>query len=466
MAFFTLNRSGGITGISRVLLLIFVIALVDWRVNANVPLGLLYLLPMALAGASLTRLQVTLLAALCTALAEQFDGLAWVAPTALPRDILYFAAFCGIGLFVHEAQESRRKSTLHLRDIEKEVKAKREAEEQLDILIQSSPIAIFTADADGSILTANDAAHRLLLVERGKLQGQKISCYLPSLANVPPLRNGQLSFRTVMQCRGQRRDGESFIAEVWFSTYLTSAGPRLAAMVVDTSQDLRDREEANLDQLLAGSRILAGAVSHEMRNVCGAIAIVHANLVRAGSFEKNKDFEALGTLVLALERIASLDLRETREQPTLLDLTSFFEELKIVVSPGLREKDIEECWASTAHLPMVWADRQSLLQVFLNLIRNSESAMAAQTTRRLCITFSVEPEHVFITVSDTGPGIESPELLFKPFQQRSRHFGLGLYLSKALIRSFRGDLHHQPTGEGASFVVELVRPAEAVNDLH
>jgi signal transduction histidine kinase len=226
---------------------------------------------------------------------------------------------------------------------------------------------------------------------------------------------------------------------------------------------LRDREEANLDQLLAGSRILAGAVSHEVRNVCAAIAIVHTNLVRAGSFEKNKDFEALGTLVLALERIASLDLRETTEQPTRLDLHSFFEELKIVVSPGLREKNIEECWASTVDLPTVWADRQSLLQVFLNLIRNSESAMAAQPTRRLCITFSMEPEYVFITVADTGSGIENPELLFKPFQQKSRHFGLGLYLSRALMRSFRGDLRCQPAGEGATFVVELVRAEEAVN---
>ena len=70
-----------------------------------------------------------------------------------------------------------------------------------------------------------------------------------------------------------------FLADVWFSTYRTSAGPRLAAMVVDTSEDLRNREELSLNQLLAGSRILVGAVSHEIRNVCGAIAMAHANLV-------------------------------------------------------------------------------------------------------------------------------------------------------------------------------------------
>ena len=272
-----------------------------------------------------------------------------------------------------------------------------------------------------------------------------------------------------MQCRGQRHDGEPFLAEVWFSTYLTSAGPRLAAMVVDTSQDLRDREEANLDHLLAGSRILAGAVSHEVRNICAAIAIVHANLARSGALERNQDFDALGTLVLALERIASLDLREATEQPTRVDLQSFFDELRIIVSPGLRDRQIEESWEPTADLPMVWADRQSLMQVFLNLIRNSETAMASQPDkpgqpRRLAFAFHTDPFHVFISVADTGPGVPAPELLFRPFQQQGRHVGLGLYLSRALVRSFKGDLRHQPSPTGATFVIELARVTEALND--
>jgi signal transduction histidine kinase len=236
-------------------------------------------------------------------------------------------------------------------------------------------------------------------------------------------------------------------------------------MAVDTSQDLRDREEENLHHLLTGSRILVGAVSHEVRNVCGAIAVVHQNLARSGALESNKDFEALGTLVLALERIASLDLRQAAEQPIRVDLHSFFEELRIVVGPGLREKGIEECWeAEIADLPMVWADRQSLMQVFLNLIRNSEAAMASQTTRRLRITTYVNSGHVFVSVADTGTGIDHPELLFRPFQQKSKHVGLGLYLSRALMRSFRGDLRYQTASEGAVFILELARASESPND--
>ena len=54
------------------------------------------------------------------------------------------------------------------------------------------------------------------------------------------------AFRTAMQCKGRRRNGEVFLADMWFSTYRTTAGPRLAAMVVDVSDELRNREESTL----------------------------------------------------------------------------------------------------------------------------------------------------------------------------------------------------------------------------
>ena len=63
-----------------------------------------------------------------------------------------------------------------------------------------------------------------------------------------------------------------FLAHVWFSTYQTKSGPRLAAVVFDSSEELRDRAEFNLQQILSGSKVLVGALCHEIRNVCGAIA--------------------------------------------------------------------------------------------------------------------------------------------------------------------------------------------------
>src|SRR5271155_1550121 len=77
-----------------------------------------------------------------------------------------------------------------------------------------------------------------------------------------------------------RRNRDAFLAAVWFSTYATSLGPRLAAIVVDLSEDLRDREDLSLDYLLKNTKILMGAVAHEIRNICGAVLAVYKNLSR------------------------------------------------------------------------------------------------------------------------------------------------------------------------------------------
>lgn len=443
----------------QVALLIVLIAVADWKIDAEVPVGFLYLLPIVLASRVLSRIQIALLGAGCTILAEAFDSIPWSPISGVPRDLLYLAAFSGMGLFAREVVAGRRAAVTHVDELEQENRARRDAEEQLQVLVESSPIAILTTDANGSVLLANDAAHRLFELPPGSLYGQPITPYLPSLVNIPDLRTGQLSFRTVMQCKGHRTDGEIFIADVWFSTYRTSAGPRLAAMVVDASEELREREEAGLHQLLTGSRILVVAVSHEIRNICGAIALVHENLARRGALSLGKDFEALGNLVLALEKIAAVELRQTTNQAATVDLGSFLEELRIVTGPSFRESGIDAHWEIPPGLPAVWADPHSLMQVFLNLTKNSERAMEKTTAPCIRVAARAEEQRVLIWLSDNGGGVRNPDQLFKPFQQLAQATGLGLYLSRALMRSFGGDLRYQPGDIGATFVVEIASMA-------
>jgi signal transduction histidine kinase len=260
-----------------------------------------------------------------------------------------------------------------------------------------------------------------------------------------------------MQCRGERGNGEVFLANVFFSTYSTALGPRLAAMVVDASEDLRDREESNLEQLLAGSRILVGAVSHEVRNVCGAITIMHENLVRSGVLNGNQDFEALGSLVETLNRIASMELTQGSSKPQagVIDLSEALDDLRIVLEPCCHEADISLHWEIPKELPPVWADRHKLLQVLLNLTQNSERALRDADVKRIDVSASVGKGVVSVRVTDTGPGISSVPKLFQPFQQGAESTGLGLYISRAFVRSFRGELRHDPAMSGCSFVIEL-----------
>jgi DNA-binding NarL/FixJ family response regulator len=44
-------------------------------------------------------------------------------------------------------------------------------------------------------------------------------------------------FRTSMQCRGHQGNGESFPAEVWFSSYKEGPTPKLAAIIADVTEE-------------------------------------------------------------------------------------------------------------------------------------------------------------------------------------------------------------------------------------
>jgi two-component system, LuxR family, sensor kinase FixL len=439
----------------RASIMVAATAYADWRIQSQVPLGFMYLFPMLLAGSVLNRGQIAAAAALCTFLTEAFDSFHWTLMIGIPRDIMIFAAFAGIGLLACELVRGRQAALQFLDQIKVESQARKAAEEQLKVLIESSPIAIFTADSKGHVLLANDATHRLLSLNPGVLNGKSIHEYLPALATIPePSLEGR-PFRTVLQCRGRREDGEIFIADVWFSTYWTSAGARLAAMVIDNSEELRTREESSLHQVLTASRILVGAVSHEIRNLCSAISMVRTNLAREGALAQNKDFEALHTLVAALENIATMNLRETVNHSTSVDIQDLLDELRIVIEPSLRDEGIELKWGVGPKLPPVWADRNSLLQVFLNLTRNAERALLNENRREFAISAWSEDQKVMVIFEDTGCGVGDPNRLFHPFQEGSKETGLGLYLSRAFVRSFQGDLRYVKGERGARFIVEL-----------
>jgi PAS domain S-box-containing protein len=445
--------------------MILAVALIDWRVELNVSFGFLYLFPMLIVGSCLPRWQMALLAALCTFFAERFAPFPWEPEAGVPRDIFMFTSYFGTGLFAFESARNRRLAEQHVREVEQEAALRRDAEQQLLALIESSPAAILAVDSDGKILMANRAADLLFGFESGRLRGEFIKEFVPPLATVPSADDATPSFRTVMQCSGKRRDGEVFLADVWFSTYKTTAGPRLAAMLVDSSEDLRDKEESSLYHLMMASRLAVGAVSHEIRNVCGAISVVYENLSRRPDLTASEDFRALGNLVEGLGKIATLELRQSAgsEEPASVDLASVLDELRIVTAPSLRESGVQFRWHVPNDLPRVWAERHNLLQVLLNLTKNSLRAMQDQEVKEFRVSASVERGRVMVRVRDTGHGVANPDRLFKPFQEGAEATGLGLYLSRALVRAFSGDLRYEPGPPGCCFALELV-PAGSENE--
>jgi len=111
-----------------------------------------------------------------------------------------------------------------------------EAQERLRVLVETSPAAIVTVDERGFIELANRAAAELIVPRDGHLVGSPIAAFLPELHHALRWEEGP-QFRTSMQCRGHRDNGESFMADVWFSTYKEGTRPKLAAIIADVTDN-------------------------------------------------------------------------------------------------------------------------------------------------------------------------------------------------------------------------------------
>ena len=115
-------------------------------------------------------------------------------------------------------------------------------------------------------------------------------------------------------------------------------------------------------------------------------------------------------------------------------------------------------------MPRVVVDRHALLQVFLNLVQNSHRAVQEGEIGELTISATPDQRKIQIRFHDTGPGVADPKALFQSFQQGAASTGLGLYISRGLLRSFGGDLKYDATAGGACFVVEVPALASGENE--
>ncbi|MDE3195444.1 MAG: PAS domain-containing sensor histidine kinase [Acidobacteriota bacterium] len=442
-----LLRAGKSRILAISLVMIASIAIADRAVGDRASLGLFYMLPMVIAASVLRPWQVIALALLCSALRSWFD-IPVPELEALLRFPFAFAAYSGAGLLAIAISSVRREQEL-----------RREAEEQLRILVESSPAAIVTLDENGYVLAANRAADNLLMLPAGQaLKGRRIARYLPVLMDALQFRSGPEGLRTSAQCQGLRENGEIFLADTWISSWQAPEGRRLAAIVVDASEEMRDHEEENLRMLTRANQIAAAAISHEVRNLCSAISVVSVNLLRKAPTGKDDDVEALASLARGLEAIASSALSErATEELERVPLRKVLDDLRIVIDPQWREIGGAVRWNLPLEETEVLAESHGLLQAFLNLAQNSHRAVQNSEYRELRISARSEGDRVVVSFEDTGPGVASPERLFAPFQPGADGTGLGLYVSRSVIRGFGGDLRYSPNGSLSRFVIELQR---------
>lgn len=440
--------------------LVALIATADWAAGTRASLGVFYIVPMVIGATVLPAPGIFILAVVCSTFRSLFDLPRPPYLEEMLRFIFATLAYASSGLLVAALIHNRELTIQHLANLRREQERRREAEEQLRILAESSPAAILTVDGSGTILAANRATNALFMIpEGGTMKGRKIGVYLPVLTDALQFDPGPEGLRTATQSQGQRENGEVFLANAWFSSYRTPEGMRLAAIVVDSSEEMREREEQSLRHLSQGSRIAAAAVFHEVRNLCGAISVISSNLREKRGMTQDEDFQALTSIAGGLEKIVAVELR-SRAGDTLeeVNLASVLNDLRIVIEPDWHEPGGAVHWQIPRQTPSVLAEAHGLLQVFLNLSHNSLRAVNGLERRELTITACVEEQKVIVRFMDSGTGVEAPERLFAPFQPGANGTGLGLYVSRAVVRSYGGDLRFEPRTDadgGACFAVEL-----------
>jgi signal transduction histidine kinase len=136
-------------------------------------------------------------------------------------------------------------------------------------------------------------------------------------------------------------------------------------------------------------------------------------------------------------------------------------EVHDLLAPQLKIKQVEWCQVDGLQPYTVFAVRNNLKQVFINLCLNAMEAMEADQKGKLTVSLhaSSDGQRVGIDFHNTGPLIsdEALPLIFDPFFTTKRNgTGLGLSISYDIIRRHQGEIRvESASGKGVTFTVWL-----------
>lgn len=438
------------------------LAVLEWRLQFDSSLDIAYTIPLALAAVALNRAQIFLCAVITAFFLSVSASQASVHEQTL-RFVMATITYIAGGLLVAEISRSRRAALTGMLRIQREQELRKQAEERLRLLVESSPAGVLTINSAGQVVAANRAAADMVGVDSPSLIGRPIELHLPVLLRALRLPRGARPVRSATSDWGRRDDGTMFPVMTWFSTYFSDDQRYMAAIVVDVSEQVREREQENYRHVADAQRVLAGAVSHEIRNLCSAVSVVTANIQRRDrNIGQDPDWTALSKLTEGLSRIASFELKaRVQAPPPALVLQDLLEQLRVVIEQDWQEAEADLDIVASPSLPLVHADEHELLQIFLNLTQNALRAVSSVQPRGLTITAREDGPRVIVSFVDTGPGVANIGGLFQPFRPDADGAGLGLYVSRAMARSFGGDLIHVATARGCQFNVVLSASSEA-----
>jgi two-component system sensor kinase FixL len=340
-------------------------------------------------------------------------------------------------------------------------------------LLAAAPDAVLAANPGGRITTANLAAQQLFGAADTAILGTSLVQWLPELDLRDALERRRL--------RGRRADGETFSAEIACVRLVPPARPGYLLIARDMSQhdyaqtQLRERDTA-LSRAMRFALVgeLATALTHELNQpITALVSYLRAVEILASPLEM-PDLRLQETLGKATREAlrASDILKRLRDfyrggavNVTMIDMRILIADVVSAFSDRAARLGVEIV-QDIRVTREVSSDRIQLQMVLHNLLTNALDALSnsAPEGRRVHITVTTEGERLRLMVEDTGCGVP-PEIrsdLFKPFvTSKFDGMGLGLAISRSLLRSQGGELRLDSSGgaasgaAGARFLIEL-----------
>jgi len=370
--------------------------------------------------------------------------------------------------------------------------AEQRAEALKSAIVDHAQTAVVVADADDRIVEFNPAAEVLFGYTRADALGRQVQALL-----VPPrLRDMYVAGTRRMlggdpdglmgrplQRVAQRADGSEFPVEavLWITqadgvAYTTASMrdlsvARAAALVIERQRDALRQSE----KLTAMGSLLAG-VAHELNNPL-AIVMGRASLLeeKTEGTPLHADAQRIREAAERCGRIVRTFLNMARSRPaqrSAVQLNDLVQAAADMLGYTLRSHGIQVDLLLAPELPEVQADADQIGQVVLNLIVNAQQALAAhEGPRRIAVRSGLDIEGaggpvVWIGVSDSGPGVPAAlhDQVFEPFfttKPEGMGTGLGLSVSRSIVREHGGELALAPAQPGRGALFQLSLPLHA-----
>jgi len=218
-------------------------------------------------------------------------------------------------------------------------------------------------------------------------------------------------------------------------------------------------------------------VTHELRTPLTSIRAFSEILGDNPQLENAQRAKFLGIITRESERLTRLinqvlDLAKIESgaaewHPSALDMREVIEDATTALSQIYKERGIKLTTGLPDALPVVYADRDRIFQVVLNLLSNAAN-FCDKPDSRVHVSVIVEETALRIEIADNGIGISANDqsFIFEKFRQVSdttsgkpKGSGLGLAISKEIVQHYKGRLWVVSTpGIGSTFSFTLPLP--------